>query len=108
MQRAHYKGAVGGVASCGEECPRIPFSRVWGERLDTLSLRFLLARRRVLGGLEGDGDGICVPGDEYWVVFGPFRGGGAGQTAQNSGTMAKTGAFFCKTTQKRVGGGGRR
>ena len=47
-------------------------------------------------------------GAKFWAVFGAFRGDGAMRTAQNSGTMAKTGALFCKTTQKRVGGGERR
>ena len=51
---------------------------------------------------------IVHEGVGFWAVFGAFRGDGAMRTAQNSGTMAKTGALFCKTTQKRVGGGVRR
>ena len=43
---------------------------------------------------------IVHEGVGFWAVFGPFRGDGARQTAQNSGTMAKMRAFFCKIAQK--------
>lgn len=50
---------------------------------------------------------IVHEGVGFWVI-GPFCGDGTEQTAQNSETMAKTGTIFCKTAQKRVGGGERR